>query len=203
MGGSFNPITMGHLELAELVLCKTDLEEVWVVPCYGHLKKTEMVISKHRLKMCEIATADLSGVRVFDYEIKNELEGSTYDFLKKLFDDEDYQDYEFSYIIGEDNVWSFNDWRNSEELKELVRFITVPRHGWSRKNQRGWHHEFPHIYLSEEVRNICSTSIRGWLKLWWEGEWKKWAEDKLENEIHPEVFEYIKEYELYKGHEEV
>jgi nicotinate-nucleotide adenylyltransferase len=198
MGGSFNPITEGHVDLAQKVLLNSDIEEVWVVPCYDHLKKDKIVDTKHRIKMCEIALQDYTKIKVFDYEIAKKMDGSTYDFLSKLLKDSEYEDYEFSYIIGEDNAHLFDEWKNPEELKKLLRFITVPRQYYSKAKRDCWYNQEPHLYLDVKIRNICSTSIRGWIKIWWEGKWADWSERKLEGEIHPLVFEYIKNKNLYQ-----
>ena len=91
LGGAFNPITKGHIQIAEFVLSNSDIEQLWITPCYGHAFNKEMVDFKHRLEMCEIASKDNSKIKVFDYEIRHKLENGTYDFLKRLKKDKSYK----------------------------------------------------------------------------------------------------------------
>ena len=197
-GGSFNPVTKGHIEVANLVMNSTDIEEVWLVPCYNHLQKTELADVHHRLKMCQIAVGDDSRIKICDYEIKHGLDGSVYDFLNMLMADEDMQSYIFSFIIGADNVELFNTWRNAERLKKLTRFITVARNGALIRTKNIWCQEHPHIYIGEEVRNVSSTMVRNWLKLWRGRQWRECDETKLQEEMNTNVLKYIEKEGLYK-----
>jgi len=198
MGGSFNPVTEGHVQLAQEALANSYLEEVWLVPCYKHLQKDGMTDASHRVEMCELAVKDTPKVKVFDYEIKNELKGSTYDFIMQLFNDDDFQDYEFSCVIGADCALRFNTWKNYEELRELINFVTLPRLGYMDGNENEWFRIEPHIFVEVDIRPIASTYIREWMGYWWSGECRAWADAKLKDELNSDVLSYIKAHKLYK-----
>ena len=179
LGGAFNPITKGHLQIAHYVLGNTDVEEVWLSPCYSHPYNKAMTSATHRLNMCEMATLLEPKIRVIDCEIRRLLT-CTYDFLKYLILK---PKYEFSYIIGMDNANNFDRWIESEKLKKMVRFITVSRQGIKFKEKADWCKKFPHIYLDagNEIMNISSSQIRRWIE---EGDFIKVFDNLPESVYH-------------------
>jgi|APSaa5957512535_1039671.scaffolds.fasta_scaffold44392_3 nicotinate-nucleotide adenylyltransferase len=158
LGGAFNPPTVGHIKLAEHVLKNTDLDEVWLTPCYSHRGKDELLDPLVRFRMCHLATEGTENIFAFKYEIDNKMQGSTFDFLSKLINDEQC-DVEVSYIIGQDNANDFHKWHKYEELKSLCRFIVLGRTGVEEKEGE-WYHDSPHIYLSWGLEECSSTMIR-------------------------------------------
>jgi len=202
MGGSFNPPTLGHLELAQLVLLSSEVEEVWVVPCCIHLQKDEMTNPTHRLAMCELAFKG-SDINVCDYEIKHNLDGSAFDFVTKLLKDESMQDYEFKYIVGMDNAENILTWKKTKELMALISFIVVPRDGLYRSSDtiddNPWYKQEPHVFIDKKVRNVSSTIVREWLKNGFDPHWASISEERLGQEMNAEVLKYINENHLYEG----
>jgi nicotinate-nucleotide adenylyltransferase len=198
-GGSFNPPTLGHLDLAQLVLSFSEVEEVWMVPCYDHLQKEAMVGHKHRLAMCELTVKDIPNVKVCDYEIKHKLDGSAFDFITKLMEDEDMQPYSFRYIIGMDNAVNIDTWKNSEELIKLIPFIIVAREGVNDLGNQNdaWYEHQPHFFINQKVRSISSTAVRMWLKNCVDPSWGSWAYERLKQEMNPEVINYILNNHIY------
>ncbi len=197
LGGAFNPVTKGHIELAEAVVKNSDINEVWLVPCYEHLYKEEMEDSSHRLKMCELAVKGHENIKVFDYEIKNKFDGSAYDFLVHLLEDDEFENYKFSYVIGEDNAQSIGLWKNAEELKNLIRFITVSRVGNERGDESNWYFYKPHLYLDIAIKDISSTTIRNWYDLYGELEWEL-IKKKISSGLNYQVMTYIARHKIYK-----
>jgi nicotinate-nucleotide adenylyltransferase len=188
LGGAFNPPTLGHVQIAEYVLENTDLNEVWLVPCYKHLYGKELESPKHRLNMCRIAVADAPHVHAFDYEIRHEMEGSTFDFFEKLLNDEQL-DADVSMIIGQDNANSLENFHKSEELRELVKFIVVGRAGVEADEGVGWYKKGHHTYLPEGTGKPCSsTMVREHLE--------KKGYEYCEH-LNGEVLKYIKKNRLY------
>lgn len=188
LGGAFNPPTIGHVELAQFVLDNTDVNEVWLVPCYGHMYGKNMVDPYHRLAMCKLAVN--GNVRVFDYEIRNKMSGSSVDFVETLVDDPEL-DVEISLIIGQDNANTFHKWKRAEDLKNLVRFIVVGRGGY--EVRQDWYMSNPHVYLPKDSEPCSSTQIREHIK---------------ENGYTPhkyldsKVLDYIIKYRLYSYNNE-
>lgn len=195
LGGAFNPIHNGHIQLAQFVLNTSgQFDEVWLMPAYNHMYNKDMVSAEHRFKMCEIAAKVDSRIKVFDYEIKNKLKGETYYFFKKLKEEKELTEkYQFAMIIGLDNANSFDKWVNYEELERLAQFIVVPRLGVKRDLKVDWYLQKPHIFLNKEtlIREISSTEIRKSLKFD--------LPTIPTNYLDKEVYEYIKNNKLYKN----
>lgn len=200
LGGSFNPITIGHLEMAFVVIKNTNIDEVWITPCYSHMQKNGFVAPEHRLEMCKIASNNLPSIRAFDYEIANRLSEGTYEFMARLMRDESFSGYNFSYIIGGDNLNIFTTWRRFEDLKKLVRFIVVPRQGVKLQSEYQWCKESPHILLNTSIMKVSSTSIRRLLKLRWMSMplLSSWADRRLVGKIDGNVLGYILKNGLYR-----
>jgi cytidyltransferase-like protein len=74
LGGAFDPIHNGHIQVAKFVLnTSTTFDEVWLMPAYNHMSGKNMLPAKHRIKMCELAAKADGRIKVFDYEIKKRL----------------------------------------------------------------------------------------------------------------------------------
>ncbi|MBN2440414.1 MAG: nicotinate (nicotinamide) nucleotide adenylyltransferase [Spirochaetales bacterium] len=193
LGGAFNPITLGHIQIARYVLSACAIfNEVWIMPCYKHIYSKKMAESNHRLEMCRLAASGDERIKVSDYEIKNRFEGGTYYLLKQLLD-EDYikNKYDCSLIIGQDNANTFNKWVKHEELKQLIRIIVIPRQGVKRDRSITWYLTAPHIFLDADspVMEVSSTQVRNLLL--------KRDYGQAAHLLDPAVLSYIKEHNLY------
>lgn len=203
LGGGFNPITKAHIEVAQYVLNTSgQFDEIWLVPAYKHMYNKKMVSYENRFKMCEFA-AEIDGrIKVFDYEKRKNLAGETYHLLKTLLNDHDYENYNFSFIIGLDNANTFDKWINYEELERMVRFIVVPRHGYTSTNN-SWYFNFPHLFLNGNNEHIpieiSSTQIRNKMKEYWKTDFKAVVESEIVSNIDKKVMNFIKEKKLYKN----
>jgi nicotinate-nucleotide adenylyltransferase len=199
LGGAFNPVTKGHIELAQFVL-KTSrwADEVWLCPSYGHMDNKKMEPANHRLEMLKLASEHDGRIKVFDYEIKHELGGETYHFLNKLIHDPDYENYRFAFIVGIDRANTISSWYNSNELLKMdVPFIVTPRSGYKRDESVNWYLNYPHIYIQDEgnfpVMNVSSTRVRDLIGF--RGDVvNKYGLDEL---VGTKVTNYIVENELY------
>jgi nicotinate-nucleotide adenylyltransferase len=167
-GGAFNPITVGHIQVAQLILNHSKIfDEVYLMPCYKHLYGKDLVSTSHRLEMCRLAAQVDGRIKVFDYEIANKLDGETYNLAKLLFEDKKYKDsHSFSFVIGLDNANTFDKWVNYQELERLARFVVIPRTGERAKRGVNWYLKQPHIYLEPDnpLMEISSTEVRNSLE---------------------------------------
>jgi nicotinate-nucleotide adenylyltransferase len=198
--GAFNPITLGHIKLAQFVLDSSrTFDEIWVTPCFKHMYNKDMASPYNRLEMCKLAAKADGRIKVFDYEIKNELGGETYHFVKNLLQEPFAKDeYNFSYIIGLDNANTFDKWVNYQDLERMIRFVVVSRQGVIRNEKVDWYLKQPHIFLQaeNEIPEISSTQIRKWISEYRE---KPYVSEKdIVEYIGSEVFRYIMFNELYK-----
>jgi len=190
LGGAFNPITEGHIQIAKFVLnTSKQIDEVWLSPSYKHMYNKEMVSYEDRYKMCELAANTDGRIKVFDYEKVNNLGGETYHFLKSLTTDKNYENYNFSFIIGQDNANTFDKWFNYENLEKLVRFIVIPRVGFSSVSD-AWYLKQPHIFLNYEkpIMEVSSTEVRN----------KIVKNEDVSGLLNNEVLEYINKNKFYR-----
>ncbi len=132
--GSFNPIHMGHLALAEFMIGYTGLEQVWfVVSPHNPLKSKETLLADHhRLEMVHLAIDEDNRFRVSDIEFRMPQPSFTIETLSYLA--EKFPDHKFSLIMGADNLESFHKWKNAGMIiKNYHRFV-YPRYGTSSDN---------------------------------------------------------------------
>lgn len=159
--GSFNPIHVGHLILAEYFATQTGLDEVWlVVTPQNPLKKKDSLLDQYnRLDLVHRAIANNPRLQASDVEFKLEKPSYTIHTLVHLR--EMYPDRQFSLIMGEDNLVSLPRWKNYEQLLEQFEVLVYPRVGQHPSNLAG----HPHVHLVQApVVEISSSQIRQYLK---------------------------------------
>lgn len=189
-GGSFDPITIGHIEVANYILDHTPIKYILLVPCYSHRFGKVMSPSNVRLKMCKLVCKDFYNIKISNFEIKNKLSGSTYEFMIKFKQKYKDENFNFFNIIGMDNANDFMLWHNYDELINSFQFIVVPRKGLEQSNDINWYLKGNHIFLDKcNVTDISSTKVRDYLN---RGEF-----DIVEKYLYPSVFEFIKRKKLY------
>lgn len=127
--GSFNPIHMGHLMLANFITEFTHISEIWfVVTPHNPLKLiNELAEDKFRLQMCYLALDGMKKMRVSEIEFSMPKPSYTIDTLEKL--KKDYPDLDFSLIIGADNWNKFHLWKDYKRIREEYKIIIYPRLG--------------------------------------------------------------------------
>ncbi|GBC60786.1 hypothetical protein DENIS_1745 [Desulfonema ishimotonii] len=162
IGGSFNPITTAHLSVAEAVLKHLpEIHQVWLMPAYLHPFRKHRDYASERIRMIRLAETDR--IRYFGYEIDHRLSGVTYETFSRLLEDPDYRHrYDFHMVIGSDCVLDFDrKWRYAEQLARLVKFIIVPRPGYSLDRYTGLLSGPPHMILKDAAMpDISATMIR-------------------------------------------
>lgn len=125
--GSFNPIHVGHLMIAQYMVEYTDLDEVWlVVSPHNPLKeKSNLVNVYDRLEMCKIAVEDHSHIRVSDIELN--LPQPSYTVTTLSYLQERYPQHSFALIMGEDNLNTLPRWKNYEVILKDYTIYVYPR----------------------------------------------------------------------------
>ena len=192
LGTAADPIHNGHIQSAQFVLNNSgEIDEVWLMPPARHMYGKKMAPAVDRLEMCRLAAEKDKRISVFDYEIKNNLEGETYFFFKRLLNEKELNEkYDFSMIIGLDNANTFDKWVNYKELERMTRFIVVPRKGIEKDPRVNWFLKPPHIFMDIEnnIMEVSSTQIRNMIKD---------NDPNITKVLDPKVYEYIKEHKLY------
>jgi nicotinate-nucleotide adenylyltransferase len=199
-GGAFDMTTNGHIEVAKFVLNTSgEFDEVWLVPAYKHMYNKPMVSAEHRINMGNLAAQVDRRIKIFDYEIKNELSGETYNLFKRLaVENELTEMYNFSMVIGLDNANTFDKWVNYESLERMTRFVVIPRKGVEPDPNVSWYLKPPHIYLTGEnhIPEISSTYVKKLIK-----DYREKPDQELEffilQNINENVFKYIMDNNLY------
>lgn len=186
-GGSFDPIHMGHLLLAQWVKEEFSIDELLFIPAFQSPLKNEYGASADdRLQMVKLATADNPDFRVSTIEIEKEEVSYTYDTVLAI--KKQYPQDELFLIMGLDSFNQFCHWKNYEELYELVHIILVRRNKGTIKDKS----LLSHVSFSDLPEyEISSTMIR-----------KRRQEKKsIRYMVHPLVEEYIRENNIYEAKE--
>ena len=125
--GTFNPIHVGHLVIANYMADFTELDQVWmVVSPHNPLKeKATLLTDMHRLALVKVAIEDNSKLRASDIEFslpKPSYTSTTLAYLK-----EKYPENEFALIMGEDNLRTLHKWKNYETILKNHTIYVYPR----------------------------------------------------------------------------
>ena len=126
MGGTFDPIHIGHLILAMEAINYKNLDEVWFIPTGNPNFKQDKNVTdkKKRFEMVKIATQDNDKFKVCDYEInKNDVTYSweTMKYLRENYDND------FYFIMGEDSLMSVETWENAEDFLKNTKILACIR----------------------------------------------------------------------------
>lgn len=133
MGGTFDPIHLGHLVVANEVLNIYNLDKIIFVPAGNPPHKIGMITSSwDRYFMTSVATMSNNKFAVSDLEIKNDSKSYTLNTLKELH--AIFPDTEFYFITGTDAIIELPNWHEPKELLKLCKFIAVSRPGISKEN---------------------------------------------------------------------
>ncbi len=157
--GSFNPVHIGHLTIANHMVEFTDMDEVWmVVTPHNPFKKKQSLLNNYdRFEMVRLATATYDKIEPSDIEFKLKQPNYTIDTLVQL--QERFPETEFALIMGMDNLKSLHKWKNYEAILEHHNVYVYPRISEGEVPKRFEKH--PRIFkVAAPVMEISSTFIR-------------------------------------------
>lgn len=185
LGGSFNPVHIGHILLADYLVQFAGYDEVWLMLSPQNPlkdKSSSNATDADRLNMLSIAVSHTEGLRACDIELTMPRPSYTINSLTLL--SKLYPDYKFSLIIGSDNWLIFNQWKDHDAIIRNYRLTVYPRPGYPIDIDN----------LPEDVRyidaptfNISSTFIRDGIA----------THHNMTNFLPKGVANYILEHQLY------
>ena len=125
--GTFNPIHVGHLVIANYMADYTDLDQVWlmVTPQNPLKVKSSLLADYHRLALVKIAIDDNPKLRASDIEFK--LPKPSYTATTLAYLKEKHPEHEFALIMGEDNLRTLHKWQNHEIILKNHKIYVYPR----------------------------------------------------------------------------
>ena len=150
LGGSFNPIHHGHLSMANKLLEQYHFDEIWFV-CAKHapLKDASVVSFEDRCAMIKLMISDSHKLKLCTIEKDLPTPSYTINTIKAL---KKQVDHDFSWIMGADQASQFDQWKDYNELLELMDFYVVTRNNKTSST-------FPFIWI-DEVSETSSSDIR-------------------------------------------
>jgi nicotinate-nucleotide adenylyltransferase len=182
--GSFNPIHIGHLIIANHVLNETDIQRVWfIVSPQNPFKASESLLNEYdRLHLVRKATEEDSRLKASDIEFSLPKPSYTIDTLAYL--KEKHPDHEFCIIMGSDSFQNLDKWKNPEAIIKNYSLLIYKRPGFKVDNGLNARIQV----LNAPLLEISATHIRSLLK---EGKSIKYL-------VPPSVEEEIQASGMYK-----
>jgi nicotinate-nucleotide adenylyltransferase len=194
LGGTFDPVHLGHLAIADEARVSQGLSEVIMIPAGQPVFKQydEITPTGHRLNMLKLAIEGRPYLRVSEVEIKRPGISYTVDTIAQLRN-YSVRKKDLYFILGYDSLKQLPDWRDPERMLGMCRLIAVPRPGCPRPDMDELERHIPGItrrtiLLEKPLIDISATDIR-----------EKAARGESIDELVPgPVAEYIKKHNLYQ-----
>ena len=185
--GTFNPIHIGHLAIANHIVEFSDLDQVWfvVTPQSPFKTKQSLLDNYQRLQMVFLAAEDYPKLKPSNIEFNLPQPNYTVNTLAHLY--EKFPDHTFALIMGEDNLKSFHKWKNHEVILENHELYVYPRISSEKSENELLKSKRVHL-IDAPIMEISSTFIRNSIK-----------EGKNIRPLLPEkVWQYLDEMNFYK-----
>ena len=183
--GSFNPVHIGHLAIANYIAEYGGVDELWFVVSPQNPLKDAKTLAKeyHRAEMIKLSIEEYSKFKVSEIEFK--LPKPSYTAHTMMHLTQRYPDKLFSLIIGSDNLQSFQKWKNYEWLLDNFEILVYPRKGMD----NSIFEKYPQVktVLAPEIE-ISSSEIRKSIK----------SGADLRFYMHPAAYTFMTDMNLYK-----
>ncbi|MDO9276639.1 MAG: nicotinate (nicotinamide) nucleotide adenylyltransferase [Lutibacter sp.] len=185
--GTFNPIHIGHLIIANYMVEFTDLAEVWfvVTPRSPFKQKETLLSNHHRLALANIAVENYPKLKTSAVEFN--LPQPNYTINTLIHIEEKFPNHQFCLLLGEDNLKGFQKWKNYETILKNYELYVYPR--ISEENVATEFLNHPKIHrINAPVVQISSTFIRNAIK----------DKKDISTMLPFKVWKYIDEMNFYK-----
>lgn len=190
-GGSFNPPTYAHINIAKMSIEKFNLDAVYFVPVGNLYNKPSLIDENYRYEMLELICDDKIKVESIELGRKEPL--NTLQAFELI--EQKYKNTENYYIMGADNFEKLPTWKNAKELIENYKYIIFERNGSNSKSMidaqellKQNRDNFKFLSV-EQYSNVSSGIIRKLIQ--------NQNYEECEKYTRPEIVKYIKENKLY------
>lgn len=196
MGGTFDPIHVGHLILGEAAYQQFHLQKVWFLPSGNPPHKRDRqggATDQQRVEMVRRAIATNPHFSLSLLEMHEDGYSYTYRTLEQL--NEQYPDTEFYFIIGADSLFSFDSWREPQRIADACQLVAAARNQIPdekledalRSMSRKYHRDF--LKLDTPNLDISSAHLREMIR----------KNESVKYYLLDSVIEYIQEQHIYRS----
>jgi nicotinate-nucleotide adenylyltransferase len=199
LGGTFDPVHLGHMMMAEEARKSLGLKEVLLVPAGQPMTRSNERITsaEHRLRMLRLAAGRSPHLKVSTVEIERPGPSFTVDTITELRRKYGSKD-EIFFILGWDSLAQLPIWREPARIVSMCILVAVPRPGWPQPSLKALEKDIPGIakrvvFLENPRVDISATTIRD----------KVARGESIDHLVPGPVAEYIKKHGLYKAEQEV
>ena len=167
-GGTFDPIHMGHLILAQTALSEYSLDKIIFIPSGGSYMKENVSDKNHRLQMVKLAIEDNPQFQLST--IETDRQGNSYSYETLLYLTQTNPETEFFFIVGADTLFSIENWVKPEQIFQCVTLLVALRPGFDQARIMNQITRLENIYqakiklLVSKNIEISSTDIRKRIK---------------------------------------
>lgn len=201
MGGTFNPIHLGHIAIARAAYEQFHLNEIWFMPNHipAYKSNQALVSGEKRLAMIRLAIQDYPFFKASDFELNREGKTYTYETLELLT--QQFPHHEFYFIMGADSLSYFENWMHPEIIVKNAKILAATR---NKKTVAEMHMQIDRLnkmfggsffYLIDCPEIPCSSSeIRDKIKNGDKQPNSQYAQDLM---LPNGVLKYIIQYQLY------
>ena len=190
LGGSFDPIHLAHVALAQCALAKLELDQVQLLPAKQPWQKPDLAAStEQRLAMIKLAISDIPGLDVNEVELTRPGKTYTIDTLEALA-----PEHQYFWLLGADQLQNFPTWHRWQDVAKRVTLVAAQRPGAALSIgpeltdlvKRG---QTKVIHLDFEPMDVSSSALREALR----------AQQPTGQWLDPRVASYIQEHGLYQA----
>jgi nicotinate-nucleotide adenylyltransferase len=190
LGGTFNPVHNGHLDIAAEVKSRLGYDRIVFVPANIPAHKTldRDVGASHRLKMLQLAVKGHPWFVVDDCELRRGGTSYTIDTVREIRESYPLEG-KPGLIIGDDLAEDLGSWKDVDKLVELVDLIVAHR-----RTRKELHIDYPCRFVDNALSPVSSSQIREALR----SDGASAGRDSARDRLPPAVYEYIQHHDLYR-----
>ena len=185
LGASFDPIHLGHLEIANNAMVNLNLHEVWFAPNKKpYYKQQAIATDEQRLEMLKLAIEDKNHFKIYTKEIEAPNYTHTIDSLKII--KQEFSNIEIYLLMGSDSLSNIHSWKQSKDILRYANIVVFNRtaHQLDKEILQREHQDEKVLFQQDNIQNVSSSDIRNKLK-------------NYKDNIGKKTLEYIEKHNIY------